>query len=454
MISSQLPEITADNIQEYRDLLNSRSRFDLVDLLEKRSPFERVLILTAVNPRLATNTFEYLPFTTQKELINSLPSERSAIILNELSPDDRTAFLEELPAEVINRLIKIMSPGERAMTLKLLGYPEGSVGRLMTPDYLTIKMEWTVKQVLDHIRKYGQDSETINVIYCVDDNGVLLDDFKIRDFLLVPLEANVKDLADRKFIALSPYDDQETAVNVFRKYNRVALPVVDPKEVLLGLVTIDDILNIAEKENTEDIQKIGGTMALEEPYMNIPFLSLMRKRASWLVVLFLGELLTATAMGYFEKEIAKAVVLALFVPLIISSGGNAGSQASTLIIRALALGEVTLKDYWRIMKREFMSGIFLGVVLGSIGFLRITLWSLFSPIYGDHWLLVAVTIFLTLIGVVLWGTLSGSMLPIILKKCNFDPAASSAPFVATIVDVTGLIIYFSIAILVLSGTLL
>lgn len=454
MVNIQLPEVTANNIQNYQDILNKSSPYDLADLLEKISRNERVIILTAVNPRLATKTFEYLSFPTQKELINSLPSDRAAVILNELSPDDRTAFFEELPAEVINRLIKILSPSERAMTLKLLGYPEDSVGRLMTPDYLTIKMEWAVKQVLDHIRRYGQNSETLNVIYCVDDNGILLDDFKIRDFLLAPLEANVKDLADGKYIALSVYDDQETAIHVFKKYNRVALPVIDPKKVLLGLVTIDDILNVAEKENTEDIQMIGGTVALEEPYMSIPFLSLMRKRAGWLVILFLGELLTATAMGYFEKEIARAVVLALFVPLIISSGGNAGSQASTLIIRALALGEVTLKDYWRIMKREFMSGIFLGVVLGSIGFLRITLWSLFSPIYGEHWFLVAVTIFLTLIGVVLWGTLSGSMLPILLKKCNFDPAASSAPFVATIVDVIGLIIYFSIAILVLSGTLL
>ncbi|MCE5319346.1 MAG: magnesium transporter, partial [Parachlamydia sp.] len=350
--------------------------------------------------------------------------------------------------------LKYLTPDERAVSIKLLGYPENSVGRLMTPDYIAIKLDWTVSRVLDHIRTKGRDSETINVIYAVDDRGVLVDDFRIREFLFASLNTTVRELADNQFVALNVDDDEEKAINVFRKYDRIALPVVDSKGILLGIVTADDIIQKAVEEDTEDIQKIGGVQALKEPYMEIPFFSLMRKRLGWLVILFLGELLTASALGYFEEEISKAVVLALFLPLIISSGGNAGSQASTLIIRAMALGEVTLKDWWKIMRREIFSGIFLGIALGAIGFFRISLWSLFSDMYGVHWLLVACTVFLALIGVVLWGTLSGSMLPLVLKRMGFDPAASSAPFVATMVDVTGLIIYFSIAMVVLHGTLL
>jgi magnesium transporter len=453
-MGNTLPSLNPENIHLYLPHLSSYLPLDLADQMEKLSSEERNLIFTELPPDLATLTFEYLPAKIQKELINSLPSSLVATILNNLSPDDRTAFLEELPAEVINYLIKILSPEERVTTLKLLGYPEGSVGRLMTPDYISIKLDWTIGQVLENIRLHGKDSETINVIYAVDDNNILVDDFKIRDFLLNSPEKKVKEIADGKFLSLSPYEKQEQAVNLFKKTNRVALPVVDQRGVLLGLVTIDDILNIAEEESTEDIQMIGGTMALDVPYMSTPFLDLMQKRAGWLVILFLGEMLTATALGYFEAEIARAAVLALFLPLIISSGGNAGSQASTLVIRALALGEVTLKDYWRIMKREIVSGLFLGFLLGSIGFLRVALWSSFSTIYGPHWPLIALTIFFSLIGVVLWGTVVGSMLPIILKRCGSDPAVSSNPFIATIVDVTGLIIYFNIALFLLKGSLL
>jgi magnesium transporter len=272
--------------------------------------------------------------------------------------------------------------------------------------------------------------------------------------LLAPLDARVSDLADYKYIKLHVDDSEEKAINIFRKYERVALPVIDSKGILSGIVTIDDILNVVSEEDTEDMQKIGGMAALNEPYMDTPFFSLMRKRLGWLVILFLGELLTASAMGFFEDEIAKAVVLALFLPLIISSGGNAGSQASTLIIRAMALGEINLKDWWRIMRREVFSGMYLGFILGMIGFFRVAIWSQFTSIYGPHWLLIAFTIFFALIGVVLWGTLSGSMLPLVLKRCGFDPAVSSAPLVATLVDVTGLIIYFNVALYILQGTML
>jgi magnesium transporter len=282
----------------------------------------------------------------------------------------------------------------------------------------------------------------------------LLDDIRIREILLVKPETKVSELMDGRLIALSANDPQEDAINVFRMNNRTALPVTDTDNILLGIVTVDDILWIANEEYTEDIQKIGGTEALDEPYLDINIFRLVKKRVSWLVILFLGEMLTATAMGFFEHAIEKAVVLALFIPLIISSGGNSGSQASTLIIQAMALGEVTIADWWRVMRREITSGLMLGITLGIIGFFRIAAFSLFSTVYGPHWVLVGLTIGFSLIGVVLWGSLAGSMLPLVLKKLGADPATSSAPFVATLVDVTGLIIYFTVAVLFMKGVLL
>jgi magnesium transporter len=294
----------------------------------------------------------------------------------------------------------------------------------------------------------------MSLIYVIDEQGKLIDDLRIRQILLASPETHIADLMDRRFIALKATDDQEVAVEAFREADVNALPVTDTDGVLIGIVTVDDIFDVAEEEATEDIQKIGGTEALDEPYMEIAIPSMVRKRATWLIVLFVSEMLTATAMGKFESEIAKAVVLSIFVPLVISSGGNSGSQASTLIIRAMALGEVTLKDWWRVMRREILSGFSLGAILGTIGFIRITAWALVFHSYGEYWLLVALTVGLALIGIVLWGSLAGSMLPFLLKRVGLDPATSSAPFVATLVDVSGLIIYFSVAAIVLKGTLL
>jgi magnesium transporter len=324
----------------------------------------------------------------------------------------------------------------------------------MTPDYIAVREQWTVQQVLDYIRAHGQDSETLNVIYVVDDHGVLIDDIRIRELLLTSPQQRVTDLMDRRFAALNAADDQNVAVQVFRREDRSALPVTDTTGVLIGIVTIDDVLDVVEAATTKEIQRIGGSEAFDEPYMEIAFTQMIRKRAGWLTALFLGEMLTATAMGVFEREIERAVVLALFVPLIISSGGNSGSQASTLVIRAIALGEVQLKDWWLVMRREIGAGLALGSILGLIGVLRISVWSAFSPLYGEHWPLVALTVGVALVGVVLWGTLIGSLLPFLLRRLGFDPATSSAPFVATLVDVTGLIIYFSVGIVVLRGTLL
>ena len=371
-----------------------------------------------------------------------------------MSPDDRTALLEELPGAAVARMLQLLSPGEKAIALSLLNYPEGSVGRLMTPDLLRVRDEWTVQQVLDYVRENGSDSETLHVVYVTDTGGRLIDDVRIAEILLSPLDRRVADIHDSSFVALRATDDAALAVDIFKKYDRTTLPVIDSEEMLLGLVTIDDILDIVEAEATEDIQMIGGVEALDDPYMEAPLLELFRKRAVWLVVLFLGEMLTATAMGFFEHELARAVVLALFIPLIISAGGNAGSQASTLIIRAMALGEVTLADWWRVMRREIASGLLLGGLLGTIGFLRIVIWSAFSDVYGAHSTLIAITVMVTVMGVVLWGTICGSMLPILLRRCGIDPATSSAPFVATLVDVTGLVIYFTAAMLVLRGTVL
>jgi len=368
--------------------------------------------------------------------------------------DDRTLLLEEMPAAATRQMLELLTPEERAAAVKLLGYPEGSIGRLMTAHYVAVREDWSIQHVLDYIREHGHDSETLSMIYVVDDQGVLIDDIRIRTLLLAPLTARVADVMDYRYVALKAADSQQSAVQEFKEQDLKALPVTDTAGVLIGIVTIDDVLDVVEESATKEIQKIGGSEALDEPYMEIALWRMVQKRGGWLVLLFLGEMLTATAMGFFEKEIARAVVLALFVPLVISSGGNSGSQASTLVIRALALSEVTLRDWWRVMRREILTGLALGSILGSIGFLRISIWSAFSDIYGPHWLLVALTVAFALIGIVLWGTLSGSMLPFLLRRLGFDPATSSAPFVATLVDVTGLVIYFSVAALILKGTLL
>ena len=446
--------IAAGNVYELGVALKNWQVPDIVDLIHTLEDDEKALVFTALPLEVVNSIFKVLEFSNQKEIIKNLSPENAAKILNELQPDDRTEFLSELPGQIVTELLKMLSDEERRVTLQLLGYPEHSVGRLMTPDYIAVHPHWSVKQVLDFIRAYGRHSETINVIYVIDEKGVLIDDIKIREFLLVDGTTKVSELMDGSFVSLNVNNEEETAINDFRRNNRVALPVTDDVGILLGIVTIDDVLRLSEKEETEDIQKIGGMEVLDEPYMTIPFFQLMKKRSGWLIVLFLGEMLTATAMSYFEDEIAKAVVLALFVPLIISSGGNSGSQASTLIIRAMALGEVTLKDWWKIMRREFLSGLFLGGLLGIIGFIRVATWTLFTNIYGPHWILVGAVVCFALIGVVLWGTISGSMLPMILKRCGADPAVSSAPFVATLVDVTGLIIYFTIAMIIMRGTLL
>ncbi len=444
---------TEDKLQ-IRNFLDDQNISDVSKLVEEYPEHESSIIANMSVHRSAS-VFKILDLSVQKRIIQQLPPNTTALLLNQLPADDRTDFLEELPGNAVRELIKLLDPDERKVTLSLLGYPENSIGRLMTPDYVYVYPWNTIEEVFATIRKFGKDSETINVIYVINEDGELLDDIRIREFILNPPDKKVSDLMDERFIALHPEDDQETASQVFKMNNRVALPVVSGNDKLLGIVTIDDILWVAEEEFSEDMQKMGGTAALNEPYLEIPIFKLFKKRVVWLVVLFLGELLTATAMQYFEDEIARAVVLALFVPLIISSGGNSGSQASTLIIQAMAVGEITIRDWWKVMRREIISGLLLGIVLGIIGFFRIFIWHSFAPhLYGEHWMLIGITVSFALVGVVMWGSLAGSMLPLLLKKLGADPAVSSAPFVATLVDVTGLIIYFSVAFALLSGSLL
>jgi magnesium transporter len=445
--------IQSEDVLHIREFLNNQNISDVAELIYEFPEFESQIIGNLSIHR-ASSTFKILDVPTQKRVIQELPAFKTAELLNDLSADDRTSFLEELPSEVVKELIKTLDPEERKITLALLGYPESSVGRLMTPDYIAVQKNWTVREVIDHIREVGKDSETIDVIYVVDDKGIFIDDVRIREIILANPDKKIEDVIDYRYIALNVNDDQETASEAFKMNNRVALPVLDNNKVMLGIVTIDDVLWITQEKFSEDIQKIGGTEALDEPYLEMPLLKLFKKRIVWLVVLFLSEMLTTTAMSYFEDEIAKAVVLAIFIPLIISSGGNSGSQASTLIIQAMALGELTIADWWRVIRRELQSGLLLGAVLGIIGFTRVMLWNQIFHTYGDHGALIASTVGLALVGVVLWGTIAGSMLPIVLKKLGADPATSSAPFVATLVDVTGLVIYFSVAYMILRGTLL
>jgi magnesium transporter len=437
-----------------REALNRWLPADVADLISDLGLYEDIVAFQCLEPELAAQTFVYLPHTAQVQLTRSLPESELARILNELAADDRTALLEDLPSEEVERLLTLLTPENQRISRSLLSYGEGTVGRLMTPDFVNVREGWTINQVLEHIRKVGSDSESLNAIYVTDDQHHLIDDIRTREILLAPPDSKVRDLMSRQFVALIVTDTESYAVGQFRKYDRTVLPVIDRRGVLIGVVTVDDVLDVAEEAATREIHKFGGIQELDEPYITTPVVSMVRKRATWLIVLFLGELMTASAMGFYQGEIEKAAVLMLFVPLIISSGGNSGSQAATLIVRAMAVGEVKLRDWWHVMKREIVSGLMLGVVLGCIGFGQIALRSGFSNVYGPHWALVGLTVGVSLVGIVLWGTLSGSMLPFLIKKMGLDPATSSAPFVATIVDVTGLVIYFTAAMVILRGTLL
>ena len=408
---------------------------DLAEIVEDFPLGDSAVIFRILRKERAAELFEYLPLELQTKLVQSLADEQLVKVLNDMAPDDRTRLFEELPPEVTRRALESLSPPELKIARQLLGYPEGSAGRYMTPEYMAVRPDMTAVEALAYIRKHGKHRETLNVIYITDEKGRLVSDLRLATLVMAPPETKVKDIEDRQVVSIQATTGSEDVVAAFEKWDRVALPVTDSQGILLGIITVDDVLDVAEEEATEDIQKLGGMQALEAPYMDSPFLDMIRKRAGWLAVLFVGEMLTATAMGYFQHEIEKVVVLALFVPLIISSGGNSGSQATSLIIRSLAVRELEGSDWVRVLRREALSGI--------------VLWPTRIAVYGPHYAGVAIAVALSLVGVVTFGTICGSMLPFLLRRLGLDPATASAPFVATLVDVSGLLIYFSTASIVL-----
>ena len=431
--------------------------FQIAEIIGRLPKADQIILFRLLSRELAKETFQHLSYEDQEDIIESLAANvnKLSTLLNDLDPDDRTAFFEELPGTMSQRLLQIMSKEEREIATKLLGYPEESIGRLMTPEYVAVKPYYTVQQTLEHIRKFGRNSETLNVIYIVNDEWKLIDDIKIREVILAPLDKAISELIDSRFVSFSAYDDQEVAVKVFADHDRVALPVTASDGTLLGIVTVDDVMDVQEQESTEDFQKFGGTEELDLAYTKTSLLEMVKKRSGWLIILFFGQLLTASAMTYFEAELERALVLALFIPLIISSGGNSGSQAASIIIRSLALGELKVKSWWYVMRKELLTGLILGSILGIIGLIRIFIWQktgLYD--YGAFWIWIGATVAFSLVFIVLWGTLAGSMIPFLLKRFKLDPATASAPFVATLVDVTGLLIYFSVAVMFLTGKLL
>jgi magnesium transporter len=447
--------IAEQNWRELREMVMDMHASDVADVIIALPEDEEAFVFRLLPKEAAAEAFSYLPPDHQEGLIESLSNEQVRTVLQGMSPDDRTRLLEEMPAEVTRRLLATLSPDELRGARELLGYPEETAGRYMSPRYVTIAPEMTASEALEHIRRVGREKETINVVYIVDAKGMLIEDVRLSSLVLADPGTIVTEITDPALVSVRATDDREEVLKLFEKYDRMALPVTDAERHMLGVITVDDVLDVAEQEATEDIQKLGGMEALDAPYLNVGVWAMIRKRAGWLSALFLGEMLTATAMSYFEGEIAHAVVLALFVPLIISSGGNSGSQATSLIIRSLALRELRLRDWFVVFRREVMSGLALGSLLGFIGFCRIVLWQhLGFTKYGVHYMLVALTVWAALVGVVMFGTLAGSMLPFVLRRLGFDPATSSAPFVATLVDVTGLCIYFTVALLILRGTLL
>lgn len=437
-----------------RDAFGELDPSDRAEILESVSLQDSTLAFRILPRDIAAETFEHLSLERQSALIETMGDEQLVKVLDEMAADDRTRLLEELPAEVTRRLIQTLSPDQRRIARSLLGYPEGSAGRSMTPAYCALRPEMTVTEALAYLRAHGKDRETLDVVYVTDARGRLLNDLRLSTLVLADPDAKVSDLDDEPLVSIPAAATREELVAAFEKYDRVALPVTETSGVLVGILTIDDAMDVQAAEAAEDIQKLGGMEAIDSPYLDISMGTMVQKRAGWLAVLLVGEMLTATAMSYYEDEIHRATVLALFVPLIISSGGNSGSQATSLIIQAFSQQQVAVSDWWRVFLRELRTGLALGVILGAIGFVRVQFWPNRVQVYGPHYTLIACCVAISLVGVVLFGSVTGSMLPFLLRRLRLDPATASAPFVATLVDVAGLLIYLSVAQLLLRGVLL
>jgi magnesium transporter len=442
---------------ELREALHLIHPADVADVVAALEPADAAVCFRFLQRDDAANAFSYLSPESQEELIARLGAEQAVRVVEAMSPDDRAQLLDELPDEVAQRLVASLSPESRKVTQAILGYPPRSVGRLMTPDYIRLRPQWTVAEALDHIRRHGKDAETINVVYVIDNDGRLIDDMRLRALLLSDPGARIEDLMNRSFVTLRADQPQEDAVGLMARYDRTALPVVDSRGVLIGIVTADDVADVAQRQATEEIQKLGGVAALEEPYMQAGHLEMFKKRGVWLAALFVGQTITILVLGGFQDRLEQATILTLFMPLVISCGGNSGSQAATLVTRALALGEIGPGDWLRIVRKEFVSAGLLGVALGLMGLACVEFFTLIryvkiaQPSHGHY---VALSVSAAIFSVVLWGTTLGSLLPLFLKRAGIDPATASSPMVATLMDASGTLIYFGMAIGILTGVLL
>lgn len=449
--------IQQKRLDELKELLSEINPIDLADGFHYFPPEQQLLIFKLVDPSRVIEVFEELDIPQQEYLIQHLEDQTLSPLLEGIPADVTANLFKEMPEKTVKKMASLMEKEKVEVVQNVMEFPSNCAGSIMQPDVIGVSPELTARATIDLIqaRTRVRKGGNVDTLYVTQGNGKLLGALNLRTLIGAPSDIKIKDLMTPvSVIKINANMDQEEAAKIFSRYKLISAPVVDDESRLIGTISVDDMIKVIQQEDTEDFQKLGGVEALDEPYFDIAFLKMVKKRALWLCVLFVGETLTASAMGFFEHEIAQAVVLALFIPLIISSGGNSGSQASTLIVRAMALKEVSMKDWFKVIRRELASGLVLGMILGAIGFFRIFAWSQFTDIYGPHYILIAATIGLTLVAVVLWGSIAGSLLPIILRKCRLDPAVASAPFVATLVDVTGLIIYFSIAMLILKGTLL
>ena len=453
--------------QDVIRLIRSGQWREVVEGFEGLHPSDAASALERLPTRQQRTLFKLLPYKTaaallphlqyydQFVLLHTRPRDEMQQIVNEMDPDDRMRLLDELPENAWKQLVDELTASKRELTERLALYPANSAGRYLTPDFVSLAPSMRAADAIEEIRKSGRGKETVDVTYVVAADGTLIDEVRLALLVMARPNQPVTEIDDAALVVVRDIDSLDDVIARFEQYDRVALPVVDKDNKMLGILTFDDVMDVARALATRDIQKFGGMEALDAPYFSVRLGAMLKKRGGWLALLFLGEMLTATAMSHFEKEIASAIVLALFVPLIISSGGNSGSQATSLLIRSLALREISIRDWWRVCAREVFLGVSLGAFLGAIGFIRIVAWEwLRLTNYGPHYFLVALTIWLSLIGVVGFGTIAGSMLPFILQRLGFDPATSSSPLVATLVDVTGLVIYFTTARVTLGGILL
>jgi magnesium transporter len=457
----------ADTQRSIEDLIDRQDwdalKADLVDLHEAdiaevlcELPGDtEVLIFRLLDREKAARVFPHLPHDHQERLLESLVGQPLQDLLNDLPPDDRNDFLSILPAEVTRRLLKSLTAEELNDARELLGYEPHEVGHYMTPEYVALRPHMSAAEAIEYLREHGRGKETLNLLYVVDSAGKLVKDVELGELVTAPAAMLVEEIGKGEPVSVAAHMDREDALQVFSKYDRFALPVTDDSGRMLGIITHDDVLDVAQEEATEDIHKLGGVEALDMPYMSVSIRTMLRKRGSVLTVLFFGSLLTATVMTRFEGILAEAVVLAVFIPLVVSCGGNTGSQAATLVIRALAVRDVRLRDWWRVLSREVMTGLILGLWLGTFGLMRILGWQWLGwSDFGEHYLLLGATVFCAITGIVLFGSLLGAMMPFLLQRFGLDPATSSTPFVSTLVDVSGLLIYLLLAMLILGGTML